>query len=140
MNAEETTVFAVMDDDQDIHALFTTRALAEEFAKARDGKVDEWPANVPSTKWTTTTGRLSATKKEGRWDVVILTASHGPNVAPKYVNCVIGHYSGWGVPDPKTGEYTHGQACSLAGSEDEARKMCADAFWNKVAELDPPND
>lgn len=136
----ETTLFLVHNggeySDYSVLALFTDKTLAEEFAKAADGEVEEWPANVPQTKWMAATANLWATKKEGRWEVKITTSSAKPFIAPKEVTCVMGCNSKWGERDPATGQYTCAQAHSVAQSEEEARKMCADAFWHKVGELD----
>lgn len=137
---QETVLFLVHNGGEyssySVMALFTDKELAEEYARAADGVVEEWPANVPKTKWMTATAILFASKKDGKWDVKITPTSQAPFIASKEVKCELGHYSGWGNPDPKTGRFTRGYAHSVGQSNEEAVKMCAYAFWGKVSELD----
>lgn len=119
-------------------ALFTDKTLADEYAKAADGVVEEWPANVPKEKWLHATGRLTSKKIDGRWDVKIVTSSQAPFIGQKEVSAELGSgsYNEWGKPDPETNQYTYGYSTSIGQSEEECRKMCADAFWKLVAELE----
>lgn len=115
--------------------LFTERSLAEIFSKAADGVVEEWEANVPPEHWMTHEARLFAEKKDGKWQVKIQTYKFNASIGKVGVECDIGHYAGWEGPDPKTGKYTHGIAVATGQSEEQVRKLCADAFWGKVSFL-----
>lgn len=138
-NHPETTIFLVCDcveNNGTTLGVFTDRSLAEEYAEAADGVVEECPVNVPKTKWMYATARLSASKIKGQWRIKIMTSAEKPFIQDDEASCHLGHNSGWGVPDPASGQYTCGHATSVGKSEDEARKMCEAAFWAKVKELD----
>lgn len=139
---DETVLFLVHNggeySDYSVLALFTDKTLADEFAKASEGIVEEWPANVPKTKWMTASARMAASKIDGVWEVShTVSRTHFPFIAEKkVVVCELGHFSKWNKPDPKTGQYTEGHVSAVGQSEEEVRKMCLDAFWKKVAELE----
>lgn len=123
-------------DDYAVLALFTDQALAAAYAEAADGVVEEWPRDVPPDEWCFGTARLHARKENESWVVNVNAFTRKPDMGPISVKCLLGHYSGWGEPDPKSGRYTRGHAIACARTSEQAEKMCLDAFWQRVAELD----
>ena len=137
----ETTVFLVNNggeyDSYRVLALYTDKAMAEEYAAAASGAIEEWTANVSREKWTFAEGQLNAKKANGKWLITNLYAwDSGASLDAEDASACLGHYSGWNEPDPKTGEYTYGYAYSTAKTQNEAKRMCLDAFTKLVAKLD----
>jgi hypothetical protein len=121
-------------------ALFTTRELAEEYAAIADGCISEWPTDVPKEDLISWHGMLDAYKKDGKW------VFHGENGAYTYsstptpgeveAHCELGYDCAWGVTDPITKEYTCAFARASGKSSEHVAKMCYDAFYKKIAELE----
>jgi hypothetical protein len=137
----ETTVFLVHNggeyEDYEVLAAYTDKAMAEEYANAANGVIWEVTANVPKEKWTHACGKLDARKVDGKWRVTMLYAwGNGISVNPEGAGACLGHYSGWGEPDPVTGEYTSGYAHSAGKTRGDCKRMCLDAFTEIVARLD----
>jgi hypothetical protein len=142
-----TTIYLVSNGGEysayGVLALFTTRELAEDYVRLIDGHlndIEEWPTDVPKEKLISWHACLDAYKSDGKWcfnrPETVYAYSSTPTPGDITVHCELGHYSGWGSPDPKTKEYTAAYARASGQSSEQVKKMCLDAFYQKIAEAE----
>lgn len=122
-------------DDYAVVGIFTDEAIARQLAGEIKGEVEEWDMDVPHEQWCRGAATFRARKQCGEWKIEGFSHTIAARAAIANVDSQLGYGSGWGTPDPKTGEYTHGYASAEASTADDAEAMCRNALQELIKKI-----